>query len=111
MMLMTARLLLLLSLQSDCVVLAPSWCQGLWYQHQILQSVIDANAVLVDHSKALFDVAAVAFPKEILDVDARGAATLVLVSVGKNDGTTSVLVDLRAGLESIIVYQTYVAFV
>ena len=89
----------------------PPWSQLFGDQHQILKTVVNTDAILVNHTESCFNVAAVPLPKEILDVDARGAATLVLVSVGKNDGTTSVLVDLRAGLESIIVYQTYVAFV
>ena len=95
----------------DSIVLAPSWGEGFWYQHQILQSVIDASAVLVNNSEAWFNTAAVSFPEEILHVYARGAATLVLVSVGKDDGTTSVLIDLCAGLESILVHQADVAFI
>ena len=65
----------------------------------------------MDNSEALFDAAAVSFPEEILDVDACGAATFVFVSVGKYDGTTPVLIDLRASFESILVHQTYISFI
>ena len=95
----------------DSIVLAPSGRERFWYQHQILQSVIDASTILVNNSEAWLNTAAVSFPEEILHVYARGAATLVLVSVGKDDGTTSVLVDLCAGLESILVHQADVAFI
>ena len=94
-----------------CVMLTPSRCQSFWYQHQILQSVINTYAIFVDNSETWFDAAAVSFPEEILDIDARRAAALVFVSVGKYDGTTPVLIDLRPSLESILVHQTYISFI
>ena len=55
----------------DGVMLAPSRSQSLWDQHQVLQAVVNTDAVLVNDAEAGLDIPAMPLPKEILDIDAR----------------------------------------
>ena len=65
----------------------------------------------MDDTEARFDVTAVTLPKEILNVDARGATVLIFVSVGENGGTAAILVVLRSGLEGEGMNEADVTFV
>ena len=80
-------------------------------QHQILQTVVNTDAILMNDTESRFNVTAVAFPKEILDVDTRGAAIFIFVSVSENGGTAAILVDLRSGLEGEGMNEADVTFV
>ena len=92
-------------------MLAPGVTRGLRRQGQVAQSIVDADAVLVDDLEARGDAAAVPLPQHVLDELARVSAELVFVGVGEDGGSAAVPVDLHPGLEGEVVHQADVSLV
>ena len=78
---------------------------------QVVQPVVDADAVLVDDLESGSDAAAVTPPQNVLDVVAGVPALVVEVGVSVHRRPAPVAIDLGPSFERVFVHQTYIALV
>ena len=78
---------------------------------QVVQPVVDADAVLVDDLESRSDAAAVTPPQNVLDVVAGVPALVVEVGVSVHRRPAPVAIDLGPSFERVFVHQTYIALV